>query len=234
MNLSLKEYSDGILRDIDLDIEDENLVILGSNGAGKSTLAKVLCGIIYSKELTIDGKKLHRLLAKERSLKINYIPPKLEIFDEYITVRDFLELSRLYGDIEIDEAIELFKLDSLKNSSCKTLSSGEQQRLLLASSLLHSAKMTIFDEPTANLDSSHTIEIYRVLKSNRLEKKIVITHDLTFAYHLGYRVVYMQNGEIVFDGSSQDFFEKESLKKFFSSTLKRVDDHFVVDYFSKF
>jgi iron complex transport system ATP-binding protein len=230
MILILKGYSDGILRDIDLKIRDENLIILGSNGAGKSTLAKVLCGITYSKELILDGEKLYRLSAKERSRRINYIPPKLEIFDEYLTVEDFLELSRLYAEIDIKRVIELFDLDKLTKLSCKTLSSGEQQRLLLASALLHGAKITIFDEPTANLDSNRAIEVYKMLKSDSLKSKIVITHDLTLAYHLGYRVVYIEDGKIVFDGNNRDFFKESNLKKFFSNSLKRVDDYFVVDY----
>ncbi|NEW60699.1 ABC transporter ATP-binding protein, partial [Sulfurovum sp. bin170] len=228
--LTITDYSDKILTDTTLTLKkDENLIILGSNGAGKSTLAKLLCGVSHSKRVEIDGQKFNRLSAKERSRNINYIPPKLEIFDEYITVRDFLELSRLYGHISVDETIRLLDLDSLANFSCKTLSSGEQQRLLLASSLLHGAEITIYDEPTANLDPNRTVEVYKILQSDKIKSRIIITHDLSLAYRLEYRVIYMDKGRIVFDDESKKFFEESNLAKFFGDSLKRVDDYFVVN-----
>jgi len=228
--LTVTDYSDNILNNININLNhNENLTILGSNGAGKSTLAKLLCGISYSKKVEINGSKLHLLSAKSRSQKINYIPPKLEIFDEYITVKDFLQLSKLYSSISVNETIKLLDLESLENSSCKTLSSGEQQRVLLASSLLHGAMITIYDEPTANLDPNRTVEIFEILKSNRIKSRIVITHDLTLAFRLGYRVLYMDKGKIVFDRESEKFFISSNLKKFFGDSLKRVDDYFVVN-----
>jgi iron complex transport system ATP-binding protein len=228
--LTIKNYSDKILSDINLGLErGKNLIILGSNGAGKSTLAKLLCGISYSQKVEIEGNKLHLLSAKIRSQKINYIPPKLEIFDEYITVKEFLQLSKLYSNISVIEAIQLLKLKALENSSCKTLSSGEQQRLLLASSLLHGAEITIYDEPTANLDPNYTVEVFEILQSDKIENRIIITHDLTLAFRLGYRIVYMDRGRIVFDGESEKFFKKSNLGEFFGDSLKRVDDYFVVN-----
>ena len=228
--LTINNHTSQILTNITLTLKrDENLIILGSNGAGKSTLAKLLCGITPSTNIEIDNKKLHTLSAKERSIYINYIPPKLEIFDEYISAKDFLELSQLYSTISVEEAIKILDLKLLEKSSCKTLSSGEQQRLLLASSLLHGAEITIYDEPTANLDPNKTVEVYQILKSNKIKSRIIITHDLSFAYRLGYRVVYMDSGKIVFDGESEKFFEASNLKKFFGDSLKRVDDYFVVN-----
>ena len=228
--LTVTDYSDKILNNINLKLNrEENLLILGSNGAGKSTLAKLLCGINFSKEVEIDRSRLSTLSSKARSKKINYIPPRLEIFDEYITVREFLQLSKLYSSISIDEAIEILDLKALENSSCKTLSSGEQQRVLLTSSILHGAEITIYDEPTANLDPSRTVEVFKILQSNRLKSKIVITHDLTLAFRLGYKVIYMDRGEIVFNGDSNQFFQKSNLKDFFGDSLKRIDNYFMVN-----
>ena len=228
--LTIKNYSNSILTNINLHLSaDENLIILGSNGAGKSTLAKILCGIVPSKNVEIKSKKLHTLSAKERSEYINYIPPRLEIFDEYINIRTFLELSRLFGSFSVENTIELLNLKALEKASCQTLSSGEQQRLLLASSLLHGADITIYDEPTANLDPSRTVEVYQLLQSNRIKSSIIITHDLTLSYRLGYRIVYMDRGEITFDGANREFFEKNNLKRFFGDSLKRVDNYFVVN-----
>jgi len=85
--LSITNFNNTILTEINFHLKnDENLIILGSNGAGKSTLAKVACGIIDSNSVKLFDKELNNLSAKQRAELINYIPPKLEIFDEYISL----------------------------------------------------------------------------------------------------------------------------------------------------
>lgn len=228
--LKITDFSNTILTDIDFHLNrDENLVILGSNGAGKSTLAKVLCGITHSESVELFFKKLHLLSAKKRAVFINYIPPKLEIFDEYISLREYLELSRLYSKLSIDEVLELLDLNSLQDKACITLSSGEQQLTMLASSLLHNAKLTIFDEPTANLDPKKTQKVAKILAGDKVKSRIIITHDLNLAYKLGYKILYIKDGKIEFFDDNEKFFEDSNLDKIFGSSLKRVENYFVVN-----
>ena len=228
--ISIKHYTDTILTDITMKLEiDENLIILGSNGAGKSTLAKVLCGLTYSDNVTIAGKPLNHLPIKEKTKQINYVPPKLEIFDEYISTHEYLKLSKLYSTLSIDDVMKLLNIEALSDKSCKALSSGEQQLTLLASALLHNAKLTIFDEPTANLDPQKTRKVYELLKSDLFQNKIVITHNLTLASKLGYKVLYMQEGKVSFFGESQDFFEASNLASIFGDSVKKIDDVYVVN-----
>lgn len=228
--LKITNFSNSILSEIDFHLKDgENLIILGSNGAGKSTLAKLLCGLTYSDSVELFSKKLHHLSAKKRAKLINYIPPKLDIFDEYLSLREYLELSRLYSELCVDDVLELLDLSELENKPCITLSSGEQQLSMLASSLLHNAKLTIFDEPTANLDPKKTLKVSKILKSDTIQNRIVITHDLNLAHKLGYKILYMEDGKIEFFGENENFFEDENLKKFFASSIKKVDEYFVVN-----
>lgn len=228
--LQITEFSNTILTDINFHLNsDENLIILGSNGAGKSTLAKVICGISYSDSVQIFHKKLKLLSAKERAELINYVPPKLEVFDEYISLREYLELSRLYSKLTIDEVLGLLELTHLQSKACITLSSGEQQLTLLASSLLHNAKLTIFDEPTANLDPKKTLKVARILASDKIQNRIIITHDLNLAFKLGYKILYMSEGKIEFFGKSESFFATENLDSIFGASLKRVEEYFVVN-----
>ncbi len=93
--LEIDSFSSFILKDISFFLnEGENLIILGSNGAGKSTLAKVICNLIENDNVKLFNEKKSLLsMIKKRVELINYIPPKLEVFDEYITVYEFLELS---------------------------------------------------------------------------------------------------------------------------------------------
>jgi len=228
--LQVKEFSNAILSNINFNLQnDENLIILGSNGAGKSTLAKVLCGIIDSDCVELYGKNANELNAKQRAKLINYIPPKLEIFDEYISFKEYLNLSKLYSDFSVDEVVSLLDLDELKDKTCKKLSSGEQQLMMLASSILHNAKLTIFDEPTANLDPKKTLKVYNILKGERIKNRIIITHDLSLAYKLGYKIIYMKDGKIEFFDDNKKFFQTSNLDKYFGNSLKRIDDYFMVN-----
>ena len=228
--IRINNFNNTILKDISFHLQEgENLLILGSNGAGKSTLAKLLCGIIYSENIELFSNKLHTLNAKQRAKLINYIPPKLEIFDEYISLKEYLEISKLYSDSSVNEVLALLDLQELQDKSCKTLSSGEQQLTMLASSILHNAFITIYDEPTANLDPQKTLKVYNILSGNYVQNRIIITHDLNLAYKLGYKILYVEDGKIVFFDTNKKFFEDENLEKFFSSSLKRVDDYFMVN-----
>ena len=203
--LELKNFSNFILKDISFILEkSENLLILGENGAGKSTLAKVLSNLLPSSNLFFESKNIKDLSSYDRAKYINYIPSRFEIFDEYLNVLEYLKLSIIEEkNIEdIEKIISLLKLEDLKLNSCVDLSSGEQQLLLLASALLHNAKITIFDELTANLDLNRVKDIFDILNSSLLSQKIVITHNLDFAYALkDFKVLFLQKGSLKFFGS---------------------------------
>lgn len=228
--LRVEHFSNDILTDISFHLrDDENLIILGANGAGKSTLAKVLCGIIPSEKVTLFSQKFFHLSAKKRARIINYVPAKLEMFDEYITLKEYLELSILHSSMQVDEVMKLLALSELKNKVCKRLSSGEQQLTMLASALLHGAKLTIFDEPTANLDPQKTVKVYEILKSELIGQRVIITHDLNLAYKLGYKILYIQEGKVAFFDANEKFFESENLGHFFGKNIICVDGHYMVN-----
>ena len=228
--LKLNNYSNQILKNISFELKaKQNLLILGSNGAGKSTLAKALCGINPS-SVEIFGRPLSSYTSKERTKLINYVPAKLEIFDEYITLKEYLDLSRLHTLLESKNILKLLAIEHLKHKPCKQLSSGEQQLAMLATAILHNAKITIFDEPTANLDPNKSRDVFSLLKSGVFQSKIIITHDLTLAYRLGYDVLFITDGKVDFFGSSEEFFNASNLDYYFGSSVKRVEEFVVVDF----
>ena len=164
--LELKNYSNFILKDISFVLnEDENLLILGENGAGKSTLAKVLSNLIKSSNLFFNNQNINDIKSSSKAEILNYIPSNFEVFDDYLTLFEYLKLCCLKDKPtkQIEEIISLLKLDFLKNSYCSNLSSGEQQLLQLAGSILHNAQITIFDELTANLDLNRLKEVFLIL-----------------------------------------------------------------------
>lgn len=230
--LKIDNFSNQILHNISFELQtDENLVILGQNGAGKSTLAKVLSWLITNTSVTLFNQNISTLDEKKRANMINYISPKLEIFDEYITVLEYLEFSAIH-DIarqDIDEVISLLKLENVQNRYCVDLSSGEQQLLLLASAMIHDAKITIFDELTANLDISRIKEVFDIFNSTTLRQKIIITHNLDLAYNLKYKILYLEEGSVRFFGSHEEFFTSKNIEDFYHNSIKIVDNHLVVN-----
>ena len=230
--LEINNYNSAILHNITFSLEkDENLIILGENGAGKSTLAKVLSNLISNNSVKLFGENIDDISDLKRAKLINYIPPKLSIFDEYVTLKEFLELSSIdiTDDKKIEEVISLLKLERLKNRYCKAFSSGEKQLLLLASSIIHGAQITIFDELTANLDISRLKEVYEVFNSDLLKQKIIITHNLDLAYALKYKILFIKDGKIEFFDEHDKFFTNENLQKFYNNTILKLENHLVVN-----
>ena len=230
--LEINNYNSDILHDISFSLkENESLIILGENGAGKSTLAKVLSNLITNDKVKLFGERIDKLSDLKRAQLINYIPPKLSIFDEYVTLKEFLELSTITNvdNEKIDNLIKLLKLEKLKHRYCKAFSSGEKQLLLLASSIMHDAEITIFDELTANLDISRLKEVFDIFNSDLLKQKIIITHNLDLAYALKFKVLFIKDGKIEFFGQHDEFFSNENLKKFYNNTSMKLDKHLVVN-----
>ncbi|QKF59320.1 ATP-binding cassette domain-containing protein [Aliarcobacter lanthieri] len=230
--LEIRNYNNFILKDISFFLNnDENLLILGENGAGKSTLAKVLSNLIANDNVKIFEENLSKISNQKRVEYINYIPPKFEIFDEFMTVLEFLQISFIdnIDENKLKEVLNLLKLDKFIKKSCKNLSSGEKQLLLIASAILHNAKITIFDELTANLDINRIKDIFNILNSNLLNQKIIITHNLDFAFALKYKVLFLKDGKIEFYGTNKEFFEDTNLEKIYNKTIKKVQNHIVVD-----
>ena len=230
--LKIKNYNSSILHEISFSLkENENLIILGENGAGKSTLAKVLSNLISNDKVELLGENISKISDLKRTQLINYIPPKLSIFDEYVTLREFLELSFIenVNNQKIDEVIKLLNLRKLEDKYCKSFSSGEKQLLLLASAIMHNAQITIFDELTANLDISRLKEVFEIFNSDLLKQKIIITHNLDLAYALKYKVLFLSDGIIQFFGEHDEFFSNQNLKKFYNNTIMKLDNHLVVN-----
>jgi len=208
----------------------ENLTILGENGAGKSTLAKLICGLLPSKKtIMIEGKYIEDIPPQRRAAYINYMPSKFSLYDSFITLKEYLELSsykQTPKEQKSKEILAQLNLSSYENSYASTLSSGQQQLLLLASALIQSAEITIFDEPTSNLDPQKRKLVFDILStSNYLKQKIIITHDLQLALKLDYPILYLKEGRATY--FENGFFEASNLKKHFSGTIMIVDNNIV-------
>jgi iron complex transport system ATP-binding protein len=232
--LHVADLTAQILKNISFTLrEGENLTILGNNGSGKTTLARALCHLIPSQNIFLEGKNMGEIAPHLRSQMINYVPTSLDIYDEYLSVRDYLDLNCIKGadPQKREEILGVLEIEHLKHSPCQRLSSGESSLLLIAGAILHRAAYTILDEPTANLDQAKKVKIYHLLKNGSyFQNKIIITHDLNLAYKLGYDVLYLEEGSIRFFGACGDFFDPAHLEGCFGNAVQNIGGNFVVNY----
>ncbi len=208
----------------------ENMTILGSNGAGKSTLAKILCGIIPSRyKVLLQGSYIEELDTLKRAEMINYVPAHFSLYDDFMTVQEYLQLSRYKHTPKEQQMLTVLNqlgLQRYQHTYARQLSSGEKQLLQLASALLQSAQITILDEPTSNLDPQKTKTVFDLLNTDPAFKQtILITHDLQLAYRLGYPILYLQAGRAHY--FKEGFFEADNLQRYFQGTVMIDNDHIV-------
>ena len=191
--VSISYDNNPLLKDISLNIES-HLSILGANGAGKSTLAKALSSLIdFKGKIFIDGINIKDIPSKERAKLLAYIPAKLDVYDAYISLFDFVLLGRFpfkknlfdysLQDREITkESLEYLNISHLAKHPLNSLSSGESQLALIAQAITQKSRIIIFDEPTANLDPKNSkIIAHHIKQLQKNQQVILITHDIYLA-----------------------------------------------------
>lgn len=228
-NIKCKFDKHLILDDISLSIKN-HLSILGANGSGKSTLAKAICGLNdFEGEIALKGVDIKELSLKQKAKAISYIPAKLDIYDNFITVEEFVLLGRFpYKKSFFDysqkdkkiasQMLEFLNISQLKKNAVSSLSSGEQQLTLIAQALTQQSDMIIFDEPTANLDPHNSKIIAQHIKALKEQHQIIlITHDLHLASYIDSPVLFIKNTKTHY--YEKDFFQNETLKELYGVTF---------------
>lgn len=226
-SLSVKYDDKTILTDISLNLES-HLSVLGANGSGKSTLAKALCNLIeYEGSISIDGKDIKELSLKERAKLLSYIPAKLEVYDPFISVEEFVLLGRFahkknfldYSDKDkkiAQNTLEFLKISHLGKHAINSLSSGEAQLTLIASALAAQSKIIILDEPTANLDPHNAKIIAQHIKGLKdYHQVILITHDLHLASFIDSPTLFIKDSDATYFSEREEFFNSSTLQELY-------------------
>ena len=239
-NLSLAYDEKNILDNINLKSE-KYFTIMGANGSGKSTLAKSLCGLLpYEGSILLDGVELKDMPAKDRAKKVAYIPSKMQSFEQFTSVEEFVLLGRYpykssfkdYSNDDkkhVDEMLEELHISDLKKSNLDALSSGQQQLVLIAQALVQESEYIIFDEPTANLDPKNTqLFLQEFKKLRRKHTTILITHDIQLASHLNDPVLFIKDTHATFHETG--FFEKDFLAQAYDVSFKNENGLIGIDY----
>ncbi len=197
------------------------VAFLGPNGAGKTTMMRMLTGYLApsSGDASIAGfnVRTHRI---EASRRLGYLPENGPLYPD-MTPR---ELLTFFGDARemdqatlkrrIDEVIELCGLQLVFEKPIGKLSKGLKQRVGLAQALLHDPDVLIMDEPTAGLDPNQIRQFRNNIQSlGRTKTLLISTHILHEAEATADRVVLVDSGRLVFDGSLEELQEDGSLER---------------------
>jgi len=208
-----KSFSNQLaLRGIDLEVRrGESIVLFGPNGAGKTTLIKVLATIMNpsSGRVLIDGLSLKNN-AEEMRRRIGVVTHETFLYNN-LTAHENLEFySRMY-DVprrkeRIQEVAAMVGMTSRLHDRVGTLSRGMQQRISIARSLLHRPAIMLLDEPETGLDQEAISMLWKALATEGERKRTVIltTHNLERGLELGERLLILDKGRIVYQGSRQD------------------------------
>jgi ABC-2 type transport system ATP-binding protein len=212
----VKRYPTGTeaLRGVSLDIEPgEFFGLLGPNGAGKSTLIHCTTGLAQptSGAIRVFG---HDAIDhyEEARLAVGLAPQELNL-DWFLTLEETLDYHGGYFGMpkkerreRTAELLESFSLKAKKDDRTRTLSGGMKRRLILARALMHRPRLLILDEPTAGVDVELRLELWQYVQRINAEGTTILltTHYLEEAERLCDRIAFINDGQIVATGKSQE------------------------------
>ncbi len=219
-----------VLKDVSLKIEKgEVLVIIGPSGSGKSTLLRCVNHLekINQGEIIFKGKTITKKYPGEKDFdlplieiykvreKIGMVFQRFNLFPHMKAIRNITEAPIHVAGISKNEALERGKkllakvgLSDKENAYPAHLSGGQQQRLAIARALAMEPEMMLFDEPTSALDPELVGEVLTVMKDLAKEgmTMAVVTHEMSFAKDVADRVIFMDEGKILEEGTPEEIF----------------------------
>ena len=201
------------LSDVNVSINKGEFVsIIGSSGSGKSTLLYLLSTLdtAYEGQIFFDGDLLNTMssneLAEIRNAKMGFIFQFHYLLPEFTVVENVMLPALKLGKFSEEEVKEIamskLKLLGLEDQAMKKankLSGGQQQRVAIARALINEPIILFGDEPTGNLDSKNSENVFSILKELKDEFQqtiLVVTHDMNFANKTD-RIIRLKDGEVV-------------------------------------
>jgi iron complex transport system ATP-binding protein len=206
----------------------ELVALVGPNGAGKTTLMRAIAGLVPADgTITLGGKLLQNLSLRERTRAVAYLPQG-HIFHWPMTVESIVMLGRTpHADAfsaaspddraAVAHALATTETEIFAQRAVTTLSGGEKARVALARALATQAPVLLADEPTAALDPRHQLVVMELLRSatHGGNAILAIMHDLTLAARFADRVLVMDKGRIVAEGTPDEALSAERLASVF-------------------
>ncbi len=230
----------GVLKDISLTVREGEVVsIIGPSGSGKSTLLR--CATLLEKmdggELIYLGQKAagekvdkngnasceYASKADLRKIRkcFGLVFQNFNLFPHYTVMKNIIDAPIHVDKVSRGEAISRAEkllaqlgLADKADAYPYQLSGGQQQRVSIARALALQPKILFFDEPTSALDPELTVEVLKVIRQLASEHMtmIIVTHEMQFAREVSDRIIFMEQGVIVEEGSPEQLFETENVR----------------------
>lgn len=235
INNLIKSFGNNeVLKGINAEIGDSEVVcIIGPSGSGKSTMLRCInmLEIPTDGEIIIDGEKVSESNINDVRTKMGMVFQNFNLFPNMTVIENItcapinvkgVEKSRAYEKAR--ELLSKVKLPEKADVYPGSLSGGQQQRVAIARALAMEPEIMLFDEPTSALDPEMVGEVLDVMKELAKEgmAMAVVTHEMGFAKEVGDRVLFMDGGYIVEEGSPEEVLsnpKEERTKNFLSQVL---------------
>ncbi|WP_163410076.1 ABC transporter ATP-binding protein [Flavobacterium ajazii] len=215
--------------DVSLTVEKGQFIaIYGNSGAGKTTILRILAGLteaenVYIKvgnEVWDDSQKKYHLSVQKRS--IGFVFQDFALFPN-LTVRENLEFALPKNDVTeiVSELIDLMELQSLQNSKPHQLSGGQKQRVALARAIVRKPELLLLDEPLSALDDEMRFKLQDyILKIHQKYQltTLMITHSIAEIFKLSDKVVVLDKGKIIKEGTPDTVFAAQKISSKFQLT----------------
>ena len=203
----------GILRDIDLTIDERFVAITGPNGGGKSTLAKIIAGIYTptSGRILLDGEDITGLDITQRARRGVSFAFQQPVRFKGLTVKDLITLAS-GKNIGVPEAcnylseVGLCAKDYIDREVDGSLSGGELKRIEIAMIMARGTKLSVFDEPEAGIDLwsfSNLIQVFEHLHEKINGSILIISHQERIL-NIAYRIIVLADGQVRSDGGREE------------------------------
>ena len=229
---------------ISFDIAEGEIVgYIGANGAGKSTTIKMMCGILYptSGTVTVDGMdftKNRRKINREMGVVFGQ---KTQLWWDIPLIETFKILKSIYeiSDEEYEERFnylcDLLDMRSFLTQTVRSLSLGQRMRADFAAALIHSPKIVYLDEPTIGLDVLVKDKIRGAIKEINKKYNITViltTHDMKDIEELCNRIIIIDKGRILYDGSLANIkYRFGNIKTIFVPSNVNIDEAALTERF---
>ena len=229
-DLSYEIEGNTLLDGVTMHADSGQLVgLIGPNGAGKSTLLRTISGILKSRNGTVrlDGSDITELSTREMATALALVPqiaPYTYGFTsiELVLMGRYPHLGRFQIEGREDDriardAMALTETEEFADRTLDTLSGGERQRVFVARALAQQPRVLLMDEPTANLDVLHQLKVLDLVRQlvNDGLTAVAAIHDLNMAARYCDKLVLLNNGQLLAEGSPEEVLTPETIESAF-------------------
>ena len=205
-NVSKRFGSLDVLRDIDLDVEPgEFVVLVGPSGCGKSTLLAMIAGLetVSAGEISIDGRLVNDVPPMDRDIAMVFqsyaLYPTMTVRRNITFGMESRRVPKPQQDAAVSRVASLLQIEALLERKPAQLSGGQRQRVAMGRALVREPALFLFDEPLSNLDAKLRVEMRTEMKKlhhNLRSTTVFVTHDQVEAMTLASRIAVMHQGRV--------------------------------------